>query len=291
MSIGKKGLSFVFQSLAEGASEGKWPNFPDLAKSCCISILCSSEDASAMTSAKHPLIRLGLVLCLTAAGTLGTAHISSAQKPSAQQETGGIGVQTQVDTTTKQLVIQSVVSGRPAEKAGLKPGDIILEVDGKKIAGESQEQTINRIRGAIGTSVKLKVQRTNQIVIVYIIRGKIQVSQPSPPEKEQADSLFNQGNQAYSTSDFRGAMEKWNQALKIYIQIGDKKGEGNAYGNLGVAYKNLGEYQKAIEYHNKALQIDIQIGSKLGEGQDYGNLGNAYYSLGEYQKAIEFQNK
>jgi tetratricopeptide (TPR) repeat protein/CHAT domain-containing protein len=244
-----------------------------------------------MTSTKHPLVRLGLVLCLAVAGTLDTAQITLAQTPSTQQEVGEIGVQTRIDEKTKQLIIQLVASGGAAEKAGLKPGDIILEVDRKTVIGESQNQTISRIRGVIGTPVKLKLQRGNQTVTVEIIRGKIQVSPPSSPEKEQADALLSQGNQAYSTSDFRGAMEKWNQALKIYVSIGDKQGEGNAYGNLGVAYQSLGDYPKAIEFQNKRLQIALQMGDKQGERQVYDNLGLAYYSLGDYQKAIEYQSK
>jgi CHAT domain-containing protein/Flp pilus assembly protein TadD len=240
-----------------------------------------------MTSAKHPLVRLGLVLCLAVAGTLDTAQITLAQTPSTQQEVGGIGVQTRIDEKTKQLIIQLVASGGAAEKAGLKPGDIILEVDGKTVIGERQNQTISRIRGVIGTPVNLKLQRGNQTITVDIIRGKIQAS----TEKEQADTLITQGIQAHSTSDFRGAMEKWNQALKIYLSIGDKKGEGNAYGGLGIAYDSLGDYPKAIEFQNKSLLIALQIGDKQGEGAAYGNLGNAYDSLGDYPKAIEFHNK
>jgi len=75
--------------------------------------------------------------------------------------------------------------------------------------------------------------------------------------------------------------------LEIARQIGDKQGEGNAYGNLGNAYSRLGDYPKAIEYHQKNLEIARQIGDKQGEGNAYGNLGNAYSRLGDYPKAIE----
>ncbi|MBC7883750.1 MAG: tetratricopeptide repeat protein, partial [Anaerolineae bacterium] len=102
---------------------------------------------------------------------------------------------------------------------------------------------------------------------------------------------FDEGNQAYLKSDFRGAIEKWNQALKIYTSVGDKQGEGQIYSNLGLAYDALGEYQKAIDYQSKRLQIALQIGDKKGEGTAYGNLGSTYDALGDYRKAIEYQNK
>ena len=42
------------------------------------------------------------------------------------------------------------------------------------------------------------------------------------------------------------------------------------------AYQSLGDYRKAIEYHEKRLKIAIEIGDRAGEGRAYGNLGNAY---------------
>ena len=64
--------------------------------------------------------------------------------------------------------------------------------------------------------------------------------------------------------------------MKIAKEIGDRAGEGRAYGNLGNAYHSLGDYQKAIEYHEKHLKIAKEIGDRAGEGRAYGNLGNAY---------------
>ena len=69
--------------------------------------------------------------------------------------------------------------------------------------------------------------------------------------------------------------------------MGNKAGEGRAYGNLGIAYWSLGDFHKAIEYHEHHLQIAKEVGDKDGEGRSYGNLGNAYQSLGDFYKAIE----
>lgn len=240
-----------------------------------------------MRNQRKTLTCLSFALCLSLVGTPIIPQIALAQ----QQEPGGIGAQLQIDEKTKQLVIQAVIPGRAAEKVGLKAGDVVLEVDEKTVVGESQDQTTSHIRGVIGTPVKLKVKRGKQIIIVDITRGKIQISQPSTSDKKQADILFNQGNKAYSTSDFRDEMKKWNQALKIYVSIGDKQGEGSAYGNLGNAYDSLGDYPKAIESLNKALQILQQIGDKKEEGIVYGSLGNAYEKLKQYDEALLYQQK
>ena len=55
--------------------------------------------------------------------------------------------------------------------------------------------------------------------------------------------------------------------------------------------ESLGDYRKAIEYHEKDLKIATEIGDRGGEGGAYGSLGNAYQSLGDYRKAIEYHEK
>ena len=43
--------------------------------------------------------------------------------------------------------------------------------------------------------------------------------------------------------------------LTIALQLGDKGGEGKAYGNIGLAHENLGNYQEALIYHQKHLTL------------------------------------
>ena len=101
----------------------------------------------------------------------------------------------------------------------------------------------------------------------------------------------NLGNAFHSLSDYRKAIENHEKALKIAIEIGDRGGEGRTYGNLGSAFQSLSDYRKNIEYQEKRLNIAIEIGDRDGEGAAYGNLGKAYHSLGDSQKAIEYHEK
>ncbi|XP_066015062.1 tetratricopeptide repeat protein 28-like [Pocillopora verrucosa] len=98
------------------------------------------------------------------------------------------------------------------------------------------------------------------------------------------------GNAYFSLGDFKKAIEYHNLHLKIAKEVGDKHGEGGAYGNLGNAYFSLGDFKKAIEYHNLHLKIAKEVGDKHGEGVAYGNLGNAYHRLGDFKKAIKYHN-
>jgi len=60
------------------------------------------------------------------------------------------------------LEVVRPLAGQPAEKAGLKAGDLIVEVDGKSIVGLGLYEALNLIRGKAGTQVTLKVLRKNE---------------------------------------------------------------------------------------------------------------------------------
>ena len=66
----------------------------------------------------------------------------------------------------------------PAAKAGLQPGDVILEIDDIPVYDETSEQSSGRMKGQPGTQVKFKVVkgRTKDTVDVVVTRERIHVS-------------------------------------------------------------------------------------------------------------------
>lgn len=99
-------------------------------------------------------------------------------------EFDGIGVEiTQVNGLP---TVVAPLSGTPAEKAGLKPKDVILEVDGKKTSEIGFEETINKIRGEKGTEVELTIVRdgTPDPIKVKIKRDSIKVASVNFEEKK-----------------------------------------------------------------------------------------------------------
>ena len=91
--------------------------------------------------------------------------------------------------------------------------------------------------------------------------------------------------------EFQRAIEYHNQHLMIAKEVGNRACERIAYRNLGLVYHSLDEFQRAIEYTNKSLIIAEEDGDRAGQGEDYGTLGNIYLFLGQYQRAIEYNNK
>lgn len=68
---------------------------------------------------------------------------------------GGIGIT--VIEKNGYITVVSPLKGTPGERAGLKPGDRIVKVDGRDITGTPLEQAIELMRGEVGTSVTLTI--------------------------------------------------------------------------------------------------------------------------------------
>ncbi len=74
-----------------------------------------------------------------------------------------------------QLVIVKPIPGGPAEAAGIKPGDIILEADGEKLDGMSLLEAVSKVRGPKGSTVELLVKHLGALdpVVIAVIRDEI----------------------------------------------------------------------------------------------------------------------
>jgi carboxyl-terminal processing protease len=73
----------------------------------------------------------------------------------------GIGAQVEQDAITGDIVIVTPFRDSPAEKAGIRAGDIIRMVDGESTEGWSVAEAVRRIRGAEGTEVVLGIQHVD----------------------------------------------------------------------------------------------------------------------------------
>jgi carboxyl-terminal processing protease len=88
---------------------------------------------------------------------------------------GGIGAYMARDEAG--ALVLTVIPDRPAAKAGVQDGDVLLEVDGRPITGEMKvDEVVALVRGDLGSKVTLKLQRPGQAdpLTIAVIRERIE---------------------------------------------------------------------------------------------------------------------
>ena len=85
------------------------------------------------------------------------------------------GIGAQVGIREEMLTVIAPLPDTPAERAGIRAGDVILEVNGEPTVNLSLQEAVSRIRGRKGTTVELLVLHANELdpVLIPIVRGEI----------------------------------------------------------------------------------------------------------------------
>lgn len=109
-----------------------------------------------------------------------------------EQKFGGLGVLIEGPPSAKQLTVIAPIPGTPAFEAGLRPGDVITEIEGESTEGLSATDATKLMRGPVGESVTILVKRLGvpQALTVTIKRADIQVDSVYG-DRINADSSWN----------------------------------------------------------------------------------------------------
>lgn len=75
---------------------------------------------------------------------------------------GGVGIWVGIPKETHRLTVMSPIKGTPAARAGIKAGDEIWEIDGKKSADLDIDVAVGMMKGVAGTEVTLGIKRKGQ---------------------------------------------------------------------------------------------------------------------------------
>jgi carboxyl-terminal processing protease len=85
------------------------------------------------------------------------------------------GVGMGVSGVPKGLRVSKVYAGSPARKAGIRKGDVIVEANGKKLAGLKDDAAVGLIKGPEGTKVTLRVERAGKTFARTMTRAAIEI--------------------------------------------------------------------------------------------------------------------
>jgi carboxyl-terminal processing protease len=97
-------------------------------------------------------------------------------------EFGGLGLE--VTQAGGLIKVISPIDGTPAAQAGMKPGDIIVDIDNHSTDGMTLDDAVDQMRGKVGTSIKLTVKRsgidkpvdvtlTRQVIHIQAVKDKL----------------------------------------------------------------------------------------------------------------------
>lgn len=86
-------------------------------------------------------------------------------------------------------------------------------------------------------------------------------------------------------AEYVNAGEYLRRALKIQIEIGDKKGEAISYGNPGIVYDSVGKYGQSTARESTGDQKKSWALIMKGRWADHENLGVVLFTLGVYVMA------
>ncbi len=73
---------------------------------------------------------------------------------------GGLGIEVTMEQGVVKVV--SPIDDTPASQAGIKPGDYITHIDGRQVMGLSLNDAVDKMRGKVGTKVRLTIVRANE---------------------------------------------------------------------------------------------------------------------------------
>ena len=143
-----------------------------------------------------------------------------------------------------------------------------------------------------GMSIALSLQLSQPVAAAVSVGKVVQTAQTN--SNEAADKVYKEGVQLYNQGTAeakRSAIVKLEEALKLYREAGDNRGQALSLLGLGRVYSDLGEKQKALEYYSQSLPLSRAVGNRSGEAVTLTNIGSVYSQLGEKQKALEYYSQ
>ncbi|MRX72215.1 PDZ domain-containing protein [Bacillus lacus] len=229
----------------------------------------------------------------------------------------GIGAEVGMDEG--KVIIVSPFKNSPAEKAGLRPNDQILKIDGKSVEGLDLNATVLRIRGKKGTSVLIEVHRpgTRGNMKLEVLRDNIPIETVYSSVKKYKDktagyieitSFSEHTSEDFSKQlrnlekqgidglilDVRGNPGGYLQSVeeilkqfvtkdKPYIQIQQRNGQKTRYYS---SLKKKKSYPVNVLINEGSASASEILAGALKEAGDYEIIGDTSFGKGTVQQAV-----
>nr|WP_125703661.1 S41 family peptidase [Lacticaseibacillus daqingensis] len=182
---------------------------------------------------------------------------------------GGIGATVQQEAT--KLTIASILPDTPAKDAGMKVGDQLISVNGKSVEKLDVTSAVDKIRGKIGTQVKVTVRRAGKDITLTMTRAKIttdtvtgSLSKTDPTVGVITMATFSEP----TASQFKKTVQSLRQdgAKSFVLDLRGNPG-GMLEAALEIGSMCLKDGQAIVKVENRAGQTEVY---KAGKSYDKG---------------------
>lgn len=195
-------------------------------------------------------------------GALGDEHTSYMDPSQFKQANSSLsgeyeGIGAYVDTTGEFLKVISPISQSPAEKAGVKSGDLVIAIDGVSMAGIQPELARQKVLGPAGSIVTLTMQREglDKPIDIKITRAKITIASVESKMLENDIAYVKLNTFGDSTTSELVAQLKELLAKNPKGLILDLRNNGGGY------------LQTAVEVASQFIKEGVIVSEKYGDGR------------------------
>ncbi|UMT79574.1 S41 family peptidase [Staphylococcus roterodami] len=191
-----------------------------------------------------------------------------------------VGIGAEMQKKNDQIMVTSPMKGSPAERAGIRPKDVITKVNGKSIKGKALDEVVKEVRGKENTEVTLTVQRGSEEKDVKIKREKIHVKSVEYQKKGDVGVITINKFQNDTSGELKDAVHKAHKdgLRKIVLDLRNNPGGlldeavkmSNIFIDKGKTVVKLekGNDTESIKTSNDALKEakDMDVSILVNEG-------------------------
>jgi carboxyl-terminal processing protease len=182
------------------------------------------------------------------------------------------GVGMQVGPRNNKVIVIAPFAGAPAYRAGIRPGDIIIAVDGKQTDNMSTSDVAELLKGPKGTNVKITVLRegSDKPLDFTVVRDEI------PRYSVDVHFLIRpgigyihvSGFQETTEKEVRDALDEFGDIHGLILDLRQNPG-GLLSEGVGVADQFLKKGQVIVSHHGRASSEKVYKASHGNGGKDY----------------------
>jgi len=185
------------------------------------------------------------------------------------------GVGMTISTRNNQTVVVHPFPKTPAYRAGLRPGDIIVEVDGMKMDGLNTTEVANRLRGTEGTQVEIAYERPSVEGLTRVTVTRDTIPRPSVPVsfeiRPNVGFVKVESFNETTGQELEEAIEKMggDESLEgLILDLRDNRG-GLLSQGVRVSEKFLERGQTIVSHHGRASSERAYRAQRSGDDPKY----------------------